>query len=179
MENYSKVAMLLLIMLFACQDDPESLPDVNSSQSIQEQLLSTRWVYERVVARGTDYFFANGRMELGNNRNALGGNRADLVRRQIQYDENGTYQLKWAERGDYALGTEGEANWQPDFGSWELRGDTLVHNSNFFYETKYVISLDDISFSRTSFRLMVEANQGAQWTRGEVVQQTEVFKRME
>ncbi len=178
MVNYSKFSVLILFFVFSCTEQPESLPELNVSKSAEEQLLIGTWVYESVEAKGIEYLFANSRMELGNNRNALGGNRADLFRRQIVYFDNGTYQLKWAERGDYSLGTNGEDNWQPNFGSWELNGDILTHNAGFYYETQYMISISESKFARTSDRQMLEANQGAFWAVGEIVMQKENFRRI-
>lgn len=172
MERWSKYIFIGFIVLAACSSTPEELPQINDNN-----LIHNTWIYDFITVDGSDteYRFANSRMELTTNRATAGGNRGDLFRRQIVYYSNGTYQLKWAERGDYTLGTDGEQNWQPSFGSWELTGDRLVHNPGHYYEQVYIISLSQNTLSRTTDRQMLEANQGASWLPGEIVTQTEYF----
>ena len=174
MVNLTK-ALCLTILLYSCVEDPEELPEVNEFRTAEEELLTQTWQYEEIEAADSRYNLASSKMELGSDRNALGGNRADISKRRIVYYSNGTYQLKWIERGDYSLGTEGDPNWQPNFGTWELTENTLTHNKGFYYETAYTIALSESNLLRTSTRFMSEQLIGARWESGEYVQQTEIF----
>ena len=174
MENLIK-GLFLAIVVCSCAKDPEELPELNSSNTAIEELLTQTWQYEEIEAADSRYELASSEMELGSDRNALGGNRADISKRRIVYYSNGTYQLKWIERGDYSLGTVGDPNWQPNFGTWELDNNTLIHTKGLFYETTYTVSLSESSFRRTSTRYMSEQLTGARWEPEEYVQQTEIF----
>lgn len=177
MERYFKIIIILL--LFACSEDPTELPVFNDGLAeVEEQIVGT-WQYEKVMVSSREYFFADSQMELGTNRNQLGGNRSDLVRRKIVYYSNGTYQLKWSERGDYMLGTEGENNWQPSFGNWQIIDNTLIHNRGFFYETRYSLAFSGNQMTRTSDREMTQAHFGALWLVNETVTQTEIFNSID
>lgn len=173
MERSFKI--IIILFLLACSEDPTELPVINDGLTELERQLVGTWQYEKVIVSGREYFFADSQMELGTNRNQLGGNRADLIRRKIVYYSNGTYQLKWSERGDYTLGTEGESNWQPSFGNWQIIGNTLIHNRGFFYETRYTLLFNGSQMTKISDREMTKAHFGAFWLENETVTQTEIF----
>ena len=167
----------IVMLLGSCIEQPDELPEINAFRTETELSLIKTWEYQHIDVSDSRYTLANSRMELGSDRNRLGGNRADIRKRRIVYYDNGTYQLKWIERGDYSLGTDGDPNWQPNFGSWELHGNRLIHNKGHYYETEYTVSITDDSFSRTSIRYMSEQLIGARWEIGDEIQQTEVFRR--
>lgn len=177
MVNSIRILFIVVGMIgYGCSNDAEVLPNPNDLLSEKEILLCRSWAYVSVQVSDREYTHADPNMELGTDRAQLGGNRADLIRRYIVYHTNGTYQLKWAERGDYQLGTIDTENWQPNFGYWQLDGDMLIHNPGLFYETEYSIDVTEKTFSRTSSRYMNEAFQGAVWSVGETVTQTELFQ---
>ena len=151
------------------------MPDPQANLSAKELLLTRTWRYDHVVARDQGFRFATANMELGSNKAALGGNRSDLFRRRIRYFADGTYQLQWIERGDYDLGTEGDPNWQPNYGFWELKGDSLIHNQGLYYKQGYKIELTDSTFSRQSIRYMSSKLDFVAWQAGDWVDQTEYF----
>ncbi len=164
-----------LIICIGCVNEPESLPDPLSQLSEKEIELCKTWTYKQIMAKGNFYFFADANMELAVDINDVGGNRAQLFRRNIYYSPSGTYQLRWIERGDYELGTVGDPNWQPNFGYWELSGDTLYHNKGAYYQQKYYIEITDSTFRRRSTRYMSESYFLAEWEMKEWVDQTEFF----
>ncbi len=64
-------------------------------------------------------------------------------------------------KGDYQLGIEGAANYQPSFGRWELseKGDTLIQNPVTPFVVKYkIIELKENVFVQSSMPYMATAN---------------------
>ena len=183
MGNYSKSIVLSMVLFFGCQSEPEPLPTTKAELSELEALLTGTWTYRQIdiVGSSASFVWADAVMELGFDYNAMGGNRADLFRRNIHYSVDGTYQLRWTERGDYTLGTEGDPNWQPNFGYWELDGDSLIHNRGAWYEQRYFVTLSDSVLTRRHARYMSKGNAdeggylGAFWRPGEYLDQIEIF----
>ncbi len=167
---------ILMLVLFACEKKDTGL--VNNDRN---PLIGV-WQYTSISVDGYDFLFASNNLEPGEYKDALGGERAELARRHIKYFEDGTYQLQWADRGDYSLGTEGDPNWQPSFGYYQLNeaGDSLIHNKGLPYETFYLLSIDGKQMLRTSQRYMSEnsTEYGSRdlWRRGNIVEFTEVFE---
>ena len=181
MANYYKIIILTLFVVFgSCETpEPEEIPSVNSDLSNIELNLINIWQYDSIVGDSNRRFIvANGQLEVGINRNGLGGNRADLFRRRIKYFNNKTYQLQWTERGEYDLGTENEPNCQPNFGFWHIEGDTLIHNSGMFYETKYHIQIEGKNLIRSSIRFM-SGCETCYYLQGDVIPFIEYFQRVE
>ena len=167
---------LLICFLSACEKDEEIVPSTNPSP------LIGLWQYSVIDVDGYSFSLASNTLEPGENKDALGGERAELARRYIKYFEDGTYQLQWADRGDYNLGTVGDLNWQPSFGYYQLNenGDSLLHNKGLPYETLYILSFDGSQMIRTSQRYMSENSSQYsnfnRWRRGNIVEFTEVFE---
>ena len=179
MGNCIKILFTLVALnLWACNQEPTDLPRIQDHLTLEENLLVGTWVYTDVVVDDQFKPFASPVMEFNGNRGGVGGNRADLFRRKINYSADGTYQLQWVERGDYDLGTEGDPNWQPNFGSWTIRNDSLIHNQGQFYETKYRFNVSEIVFTRTSDRYMSEPDHNDGWSAGDTVIFIENFERV-
>lgn len=181
METYFKLLLILSsLAILACESpDPAEIPAVNSDLSSIELSLVNIWKYDSIIGADTaSYRVANGQLEVGINRNGLGGNRADLFRRRIRYFKNRTYQLQWTERGEYSLGTDGDANWQPNFGFWHMNGDTLIHNPEMFYETKYLIQIESDVLIRSSERIMSGCGP-CSFQNGDTISFKEYFQRVD
>lgn len=171
--------LALALIVVACGTNPEPLPDFNAELTDQEKLLVGTWQYEQVVANGVQFRLATYEMELSQDKNNAGGNRSELKKRRIHYSSDGTYQLRWVERGDYALGTEGEPNWQPNFGYWQIVDDSLYHNRGTTYKKSYAILIVSNTLERSTLRFMTQRNLGANWDQGDTVPQTEYFIKIE
>ena len=179
MESYTRFFMGLILLMGSCKQSPEDLPNPYSHLDENKKALIGTWQHSLIVANGIQFKVATSQMELSQDKNAAGGNRAELGKRMIYYAPEGTYQLRWVERGDYTLGTEGDPNWQPNFGYWQLSGDTLYHNRGTTYQQRYVVGISGDALERVSMRYMSEANLGANWSPGDTVSQTEFFIKVE
>lgn len=181
MANYSKL-LVLLCLLSACELD--------QNKSISEPkpmgIVGTWQYHELFVADVMRTPFANNRMEPGIWKGDLGGERAEINRRQIRYYEDGSYQITWQDRGAYELGTEGTPNWQPSFGIFRLTadGDSLYHNVIQPNEYHYAIELRGDTLIRTSLRYMSTYSSqysGSSfndiWEIGDYVKYQEIFIR--
>jgi len=175
-----KILIFFLIVTLACEPAPELIPDYSENLSEEKKAILGTWRYEYVAVGSTKFEFADNTMELSLGAGDVGGNRAFLFRRRIAYLPDGTYQLRWIERGDYQLGTEGDPNWQPSFGYWEIIDGKLVHNPKTFYETVYEYSVSESALRKTFERYMSleYINLGA-WNAGDTVRQSEVFIKVE
>ncbi len=179
MENCIKTLLLICLFLVSCSQEPDELPNWEESLTENELLLVGTWDYESINVAGEYKPFASPEMEVYGNRGAVGGNRADLFRRKIQYAMDGTYQLQWVERGDYVLGTEGDPNWQPSFGSWQLIDNTLIHNPGQYYEARYDVSLSQTNFTRSAYRFMSAPGENNRWLIGDTIMYVENFRKAE
>lgn len=98
--------------------------------------------------------------------------------------DDGTYELKWVDRGDYQLCTDGDPNWQPSFGYFRSASnlDSIIHNSGLPYQEAYKISLDGDTLVREHRRYMsidaIEHNNLAYWSAGQYLNYREVFVRV-
>lgn len=181
MGNYSKL-LVLLCFLSACELDQNS----TSAKPKSEGIVGT-WQYEELfVADVMRTPFANNLMEPGIWKGDLGGERAEINRRQIRYYEDGSYQITWLDRGAYAFGTEGTPNWQPSFGSYRLKadGDSLQHNALLTSAYDYALELRGDTLIRTSMRYMSSyssqysgSNYDGLWAEGDYVKYQEIFIR--
>lgn len=183
METYRKLKWfslfaLITLVISACEKKVEPTPTISKTS------LEGHWRYDNISAVGYSFIFASTNLEPGQFKDALGGERAELARRRIQYFDDGTYQLQWADRGDYSLGTEGDPNWQPSYGYYQINeaGDSLFHNKGLPYETLYIISFEGNQMIRTSQRYMSvnskEYSSVYLWQRGDVVMFKEHFERL-
>ena len=174
-------ALPVPLLLSGCNEFP-TVPDPLEGFSETEQMLLGTWSYRSVIVKEEEFVWATSEMEPGNVKATLGGERAELFRRKVNYSTEKTYQLQWIDRGNYELGTSGEPNWQPKFGSWYLNAaqDSLIHNGGTTSETAYAINFSLGTFSRTSVRYMstdLYFNGSYLWREGEWVEFTEVFQR--
>ena len=170
MVSFSKLSILLIILIVGCevadvQPKYEHLTDI-------ESMLVREWRYDRIEINGGIYRAATGQLEIVTNDASL---RDHLIRRKIVYLDTKTYQLRWVDRGEYMLGTDGQPNWQPNFGAWRISSseDSLFHNKGTDYEVGYKISLSEEEFTRTSVRHM--SSPGPTWNAGDEVIFREVF----
>ena len=162
--------MTLIVLITGCevsdvQPKYEHLTDI-------ESMLAREWRYDRIEINGDIYRAATEQMEIVTFDVSL---RDHLIRRKIAYLETKTYQLKWVDRGEYMLGTDGQPNWQPSYGAWSFNavGDSLFHNKGTAYEVGYKISLSEREFTRTSERYM--SISGPTWNAGDEVLFIEFF----
>ena len=153
MVAYRTFLIGLALLLVSCAEDSIDLPE--EPKKISNPVLGT-WQYVDVEVEGIHYPFANLVMEPGFNKSGLGGERAELERRRIQYFADGTYELKWVDRGDYQLGTDGDPNWQPSYGNYRLSAeeDSLYHNKGLDYEVAYTLSRSGDTLMRRHRRYM-------------------------
>lgn len=175
------VWFMLAGLLAGCTESPVP-PDPLEQLSEKELQLIGQWRYVQVEVKGLIFELADARMEPGFNKADLGGERAEVDKRRIFYAPEKTYQLRWSDRGNYTLGTEGRDNWQPNFGYWHLNEneDSLFHNYGTPAMTGYAISFSGNDFRRTSRRVMSSSlvNNGIiYWEEGDVVTYTEVFRK--
>jgi|GEM_PF-7083937 len=182
MQNCIKLFFILLFLASCSQEEEPSAP-------AQNQGIVGLWEYESIrVEDSLETPYANDKMEPGQYKGSLGGERAEINRRRIRYYADGTYQLLWLDRGAYELGTEGEPNWQPSFGFYlgNSSGDSLYHNRNLYYQCSYSIRLENNQLIRESKRYMStnsstynSAPYHGLWRRGNEVKFVEVFRRIE
>jgi len=146
---------------------------------VEKSIIGT-WRYDYIIAANTKFELANSTMELSSSTDETGGNRGFIFRRRIAYLPNGTYQLRWIERGDYQLGTEGDPNWQPAYGYWSIKDGKLIHNPGTFYETIYDFTIEPNLLTKSSSRYMSKSLAPYfLWDTGDEITQTEVFVRVE
>lgn len=170
------ILAILLMPLFSCEkeEEPIIIEDQNPLIGI--------WQYREIIVNDYGYYLASNTLEPGQYKDNLGGERAELARRYIQYFADGTYQLQWADRGDYSLGTEGDPNWQPSYGYYQLNeaGDSLYHNKGLPYECHYSIKWENEQMYRSSRRYMstnsTEYSPLDRWRRGNIVEFVEHFQ---
>ena len=150
-----------------------------------EKKLIGDWRYEYIEVNGIRMEFADENLNASNSKSAIyGGERSVLSRRWINYSVERNYQLRW-NRSTYQLGTDGDPNWQPNFGAWELNetGDKLIHNKGQAYSVTYTLSFSNnrgyeqlIRISERYMSLNSLSPQNA-WKAGDVVTFMEVFRR--
>lgn len=173
MESFIKYSLpvALLLWLTSCIEEPQNTPDPIDALTDMEEKLVGNWVYDHILIESISNpeFFppihnhTTNRLEPRfSDLNGNGGEGARLFRRLVEYDKEKIYQLQWLNRGEYELGTEGDPNWQPNFGYWKINesneGVFLVHNNASPYETRYrIIGVDENKLVRQSVRYMSEA----------------------
>lgn len=186
MEKYFRPIFLILIILGGCQQDATVPPVYSSLITSEEQKMAGDWRYHAIYVKNiSDPFTLADRFltpawdpdnDKGKAKTAAGGERAILSRRGIFYSQEHTYQLRW-NRSEYQLGTYGDPNWQPDFGTWQMKGDSLIHNSSMHYRIAYKISFSGNTMTRTSTRYMSDTYTSSLWKKGDIVEFKEVFVR--
>ena len=162
MANYKNYILFVgCLLIFTTCDEIEPTPHTpKASSELEDLLISSTWYYSYIYVESRKYWYE----QATENLEPLGvgagvSSFRDLInKRGIVYSKDGTYQLIWDPRGDYDLGTPGDENWQPRFGSYELdeASMTLTHNKGLPDETVYSITLDEEGFIRTSKRVMSE-----------------------
>lgn len=175
------------VMLSSCEESVTP-PNYQSDQTELEVKLTGTWKYQSIYVGGEYFIAADSVMNPAKgDLNHFGGARAYLFRREIQYREDGLYQLIWEDRGKYALGTQGHPNDQPNFGNWRIDNSTdtlkLIHNPHTDQETVYEVELTDTSMVRRHMRYMSRPSSEcgavqAFWEAGDYVWFEEVFEKI-
>ena len=184
MEEFIRKQVLLwsiALLILGCNSIDQIKPE--SSLSEIEQSMVGNWRYLEIEANGSIYYFADYYLEPGTQIVTTIGQRTALTRKYINYSDVKTYQLRWVDRGNYQLGTDGEANWQPNYGSWtyDEESDSLVHNKGLYYNVKYKVSVNGNRMTRTSLRVMTSDYDeflGRTWNNGDTVLFREKFIRV-
>ncbi len=177
MDAYKKITAIVLagLLICSCAEEPAILPDPLDNLSEKERSLLGNWRYQGITIQDIDFPFASFALEPSRDQNDAGGVNSQLQRRGVNYSMERTYQLRWVDRGTYELGTEGDPNWQPNFGSWQISGDTLIHNPGLAYETKYLLGITGDFITRYSMRYM--SSNGETWSPEDTVLFIERFVR--
>ncbi|QTN37692.1 hypothetical protein HZ996_00595 [Cryomorphaceae bacterium] len=190
MDYLNKTCFLALLcgaFLISCTESVTP-PSVDESTSEKQRLLSQWWVYDSIVVDGESFFNADTVMNPGRSLSSgIGGHRSELFRRQFRYLEDQMYQLRWQNRGNYALGAHLEPNDQPNSGYWRLNAaeDTIIHNEFTWTETRYAFEVSHDQLIRRHIRYMsLPSNEygntiSADWEAGEYVLFEEYFSRKE
>ena len=155
------------IVLVSCEPDA---PPAKPEYPVLADAIIGIWRYDSIVVKGVTFVTATNDMLPGFSKADMGGARAELNRRMINYQNDANYQLIWDDRGDYILGPVDTKSWQPNFGFWEMSSsDTLIHNSQMSYEVVYEIVIDDNQLIRKHLRRMDQASiygPGGLWNGG-------------
>lgn len=187
MEKYFRILNYLFIscLFAACIEnsvEPPLAPENNLSEF--EKSMTGTWQYLRIIAAGDEFVYADLNTEPGKvlTSSAL-GKRAELERRRINYSKDKTYQLRWVDRGNYELGTDGDPNWQPNYGFWyhDLATDSVYHNYGLHYQIGYKITINGNVMERRSIRYMSSDftdGFGRIWEKGEKVEFVEQFYKL-
>ncbi len=185
--KYALLALLLCFTFVSCEESVDA-PRYTVDQTDVEALLTSTWKYKALYVDGEYFIAADSVMNPAKgDLNRFGGARAYLFRREIQYREDGHYQLLWEDRGQYALGTHGDPNDQPNFGSWRIDESSaqhrLIHNAFTDQETVYTIELTDTSFVCSHIRYMSRSSSEcgavqAYWDADSYVHYVEHFVRV-
>lgn len=173
------LCFFLLLVLYSCQPEAASPPPLYMANA--ESPCLGLWQYEKVLIKNKEYFLANAEMIPGEIKSSLGGNRAELERRRRYYGDDGYYQLRWVDRGEYRLGDRGDSDWQPSVGSWRwiAGSDSIIHNENQYYQQKYHILATANQLVLTSLRKMSSNDPESNvWRAGETVLYQEHFIRV-
>lgn len=180
---YSKLKYLVIVAtLCACQ--PERAVVDQPFVPNQNAACLGLWRYEKVIINEVNEFtLATEDMIPGYIKSSLGGNRAELERRRRFYGEDGYYQLRWVDRGEYRLGNSGESDWQPSVGAWRwIAGtDSIVHSENQFYEQQYHVAVNGDKMILTSLRTMGQNDREPNrtiWLKGQTLLYQEHFIRV-
>ena len=158
MEKYFRL-LIVFSLIAGCRQDPEELPAMNEELAGPEALMAKTWRYEDVVINFNESQTLSSVMEP-----TSFNSRSILNKRKVVYDKAGYYQLQWDNRGEYALGTLGDPNWQPSTGYWDILGDTLIHNKGQTFETKYYLEVGENAMTRTHLRYMSNWDSYATFT---------------
>lgn len=172
--NYARFLFPFILMIASC-DDSVNPEDHEVKLNSEESKLIGVWDYAKITVNGTDMVVASETNEPKISENAAGGARGEIRRRYIQYFEDKTYALGWYYWGEYRLGTSGTPNWQPSFGNWSLRNDSLIHNPGMLYEKAYGLKVSNNSLQRKHERYMSEDHDLNYWRMHEVVPFEETF----
>lgn len=172
----------LAILIISCSSELVPNPNDTGSLSEPESMLVGTWQYETISVSDEKYDYADEFNEPGFLRSTL-GSRADITRRRIRFSREKTYQVIWLDRGNYQLGTEGDPNWQPNFGYWDYNEETdsLYHNPGLYYQVAYKITNNGLHLTRITQRHM-SSNQSSAfnrfWNKGDTVVFTEQFVKI-
>jgi len=164
-----RTIFLLVPLVMACDGDTAFDPLLDGSD---HPLIKT-WTYESVVYQQDTVTLADFDFE----PNIL---TADLLpglllsRRHVEYAPDQSYQLSWDLTGDYILSDS--VHFQPDLGFWIIRGDSLIHNPEQYYEFGYkIVELLETRFVRQSNRVMKTTVDSTRWLPGDAILFTEIF----
>ena len=185
MEDYIKLLLVssaLFVAVTACQNTPVPEP-IDNLTGFEKSLVGS-WRYHEIEINGMKYQHADYFLEPGTKIVSTIGKRTELSRKLVNYAPEKTYQLRWVDRGNYQLGTEGELNWQPSYGSWyhNPETDSVIHNIGLFYSVAYKITINSFQMTRISKRVMASDYDmflGRPWDKGDTVVFREVFYRVD
>ncbi len=97
-----------------------------------------------------------------------------LSKRHVEYALDRSYQLFWDGDSDYILSDS--EHYQPNIGFWKIRGDSLIHNPELYYEFGYkIVELTETRFVRQSTRVMRMTVDSTKWLVGDAILFTEIF----
>jgi hypothetical protein len=177
------LAIVLLSGFLGCETQ-EGFTSSDNNLSDFENSLIGNWQYVSIEVAGNQFNYADQFTEPGFLLLTSIGQRAEIERRMINYGADKLYQLRWTDRGKYQLGTEGDSNWQPNFGYWHNVPETnrVFHNEGLYYSVEYTISFSNNLMTRVSARVMssdFDAGNGRLWNKGDTVTFKEVFQRID
>lgn len=183
-KHISILSLIFLSLSLGCEQSQQGFTSPKNNLSEFENNLVGTWQYVRIEVAGNEFNYADAFTEPGLLLLTSLGQRSELDRRMINYSADKLYQLRWTDRGKYQLGTEGEDNWQPNFGYWYYNTESqqLIHNEGLFYSTEYTINFSGGFMTRVSERVMssdFDASNGRVWNKGEQLSFKEVFVRVD
>lgn len=187
MANYSKFSLIVVGVIVAVSCDYNSVePPINPESNLSdfEQSLLGTWQYLDIKTANATHTYADANSEPGSDLlRSFIGIRAELERRRVNYSRDRMYQLRWIDRGNYELGTEGDPNWQPNYGSWyhDPATDSVTHNIGLHYSIKYKITINGDLMERVSLRYMSSENDNRlnrNWQQGDSILFVENFIRL-
>ena len=157
-------------LVISCDQDIAVNPQL---QDIDQPLIRT-WTYESVAYQQDTYIRSEPNFEPG--EHAEGALRDDLLvsKRHVEYAPNRTYLWFWDLEGGYDL-SDG-VHFQPNPGFWIIRGDSLIHNPELYFEFGYkIVELTETRFVRLSNRVMTTSFDSTKWVVGDAILFTEIF----
>ncbi len=111
------------------------------------QLLIKTWTYESVAYQQDTVIRSRSDLEPSIAPEGQVQDFELLTKRHVEYAPDQTYLLFWDVESDYELSDA--VNFQPNIGFWIIRGDSLIHNPEQYYEFGYkIVELTETRFVR-------------------------------
>ena len=172
--NHNLILLITIIVSTACSNK-----DVTPDQRVQPEgdlaiLTSKTWRYLSIAGTDWSTTLADQNMEPLCEEGSLD---KLVAKRRIRYSIDGTYLISWEALGEYDLGTEGDPNWQPRFGSYIFLEDEkkLIHNPNQDNQIEYNVDLSEDLFIRSSNRYMSKSSSCSDYQSGRLIYFEETF----